>query len=100
MSTPASALPLIEQTALTTAQQLLPVILAGVAAGASAASPQAATVAALAPILVQLIQTGGAGASELGQIISAMMTGIQTSSAQLDAIAAARGVVDPLKPVA
>ena len=93
-STPSTAT-LVEQTALTTIQQLLPVILAGVAAGTAASSPQAATIAALAPILVQLIQAGGAGAGELTQIITAMTTGIQTTQAQIDAAAAARGVTVP-----
>jgi len=86
---------LAEQTAIATAQQLLPVILAGVSAGASAANPGAATIAALAPVIVQLIQMRGAGASELAQIMAAMTAGVQTAQAQIDAAAAARGVVDP-----
>ena len=86
---------LAEQTAVATAQQLLPVILAGVSAGASAASPAAATIAALAPVIVQLIQMRGAGASELAQIMSAMTSGVSTAQAQIDAAAAARGVSDP-----
>jgi len=86
---------LAEQTAIATAQQLLPVILAGVSAGASASSPAAATIAALAPVIVQLIQMRGAGASELAQIMAAMTSGVQTAQAQIDAAAAARGVTDP-----
>ena len=93
-STPSTAT-LVEQTALATAQQLLPVILAGVAAGTAASSPQVATIAALAPILVQLIQAGGAGASELTQIITAMTANIRTTQAEIDAAAAARGVTAP-----
>lgn len=91
---------LAEQTAIATAQQLLPVILAGVTAGAAAASPGAATIAALAPVIVQLIQMRGAGASELASIMSAMTAGVQAAQGQIDAAAAARGVTDPMQPVA
>lgn len=86
---------LVEQTAIATAQQLIPVILAGMSAGASAANPAAATAAAVAPVIVQLIQMRGAGASELAQILSAMMGGVQANQAQIDAAAAAKGVTDP-----
>jgi len=91
---------LAEQTAIATAQQLLPVILAGVSAGASASSPAAATIAALAPVIVQLIQMRGAGAAELAQIMSAMTSSIQLGQAQIDAAAAARGVADPTQAIA
>ncbi len=91
---------LAEQTVAATAQQLLPVILAGVSAGASAASPAAATIAALAPVIVQLIQMRSAGASELAQIMAAMSAGVQAAQGQIDAAAAARGVTDPAQPAA
>lgn len=94
-----STLSLAEQTAIATAQQLMPVILAGLSAGTASASPAAATIAALAPVIVQLIQMRGAGASELATILTAMTTGVQTSQAQIDAAAIARGVVDPAAPV-
>ena len=90
-----STVSLVEQTAIATAQQLIPVILAGMSAGASAANPAAATAAALAPVIVQLIQMRGAGASELAQILSAMMAGVQANQAQIDADAAAQGVTAP-----
>ena len=90
-----STVSLVEQTAIATAQQLIPVILAGMSAGASAANPAAATAAALAPVIVQLIQMRGAGASELAQILSAMMAGVQANQAQIDAAAAAQGVTTP-----
>jgi len=86
---------LAEQTAIATAQQLLPVILAGVSAGAAASNPAAATIAALAPVIVQLIQMRGAGASELAQIMQAMTAGVSGAQAQIDAAAAARGVTLP-----
>lgn len=95
-----STVSLVEQTAIATAQQLIPVILAGMSAGASAANPAAATAAALAPVIVQLIQMRGAGASELAQILSAMMAGVQANQAQIDAAAAARGITDPTQPAA
>jgi malonyl CoA-acyl carrier protein transacylase len=94
-ATTADQISLAEQTAMATAQQLLPVILAGVSAGASAASPAAATIAALAPVIVQLIQMRGAGAAELASIMSAMTSSVGAAQAQIDAAAAARGVVDP-----
>ena len=86
---------LAEQTAVATAQQLLPVILAGMSAGASAVSPIAATAAALAPVILQLINMGGAGSNELAQLMTAMMSGVQSNQAQIDAAAAAKGVSDP-----
>lgn len=95
MSAQPSTISLAEQTAVATAQQLLPVILAGMSAGAAAASPAAATAEALAPVIVQLIQMRGAGAPELSQILTAMMTGVKTNQAQIDAAAAAAGVTDP-----
>ena len=95
-----STVSLVEQTAIATAQQLIPVILAGMSAGASAVNPAAATAAALAPVIVQLIQMRGAGASELAQILSAMMAGVQANQAQIDAAAAARGITDPTQPAA
>lgn len=98
MSSQPSTITLAEQTAIATAQQLMPVILAGMSAGASAASPAAATAAALAPVIVQLIQMRGAGASELSQILESMMTGVQANQAQIDAAAAAKGVTDPAQP--
>ncbi len=96
MSAPqASTATLVEQTAIATAQQLIPVILAGMTAGASAANPAAATAAALAPVIVQLIQMRGAGSNELAQILSAMIAGVQTNQAQIDAAAAAKGITAP-----
>ena len=86
---------LVEQTAIATAQQLLPVILAGVSAGASASNPAAATIAALAPVIVQLIQMRGAGAAELAQIMQSMTAGVSGAQAQIDAAAAARNVTLP-----
>lgn len=99
MSTPQdqtapSTATVVEQTVIATAEKLIPVILAGISAGTTSANPYAATIAALAPIIVQLIQMQGAGASELAQIMNAMTTSIANTQAQIDAAAKARGVTD------
>jgi hypothetical protein len=85
----------VEQTVINTAEKLIPVILAGISAGTGAANPYAATIAALAPVIVQLIQMQGAGASELATIMNAMTTSVTNTQAQIDAAAKARGVVAP-----
>ena len=95
-----STLSLAEQTAVATAQQLIPVILAGMSAGAAAANPAAATAEALAPVIVQLIQMRGAGSPEIAQLLTAMMTGVKANQAQIDAAAAVAGVTDPAAPAA
>ena len=96
MSTPANQMgnigATVANTALVTAQALMPVILAGIAAGQAASNPQAATIAALAPVIVSLIQSGAAGTPELTSYMTALAGSIQTETAQIDAAAAARGV--------
>lgn len=92
MSVPANQMTNIANTALSTAQALLPVVLAGIAAGQAASSPQAATIAALAPVIVSLIQSGAAGTPELTQYMTALAGSIQTETTQIEAAAAARGV--------
>lgn len=84
-----------EQTAVQTLQTMLPVILAGVAAGQAATSPQAATIAALAPVIISLIQSGTMGAPELTQYMTALSSSIQANTAAIDAEATARGVTVP-----
>lgn len=93
-----STLTTVEQTALTTAQQLLPVILAGVQAGVGASNPWVATVEALAPVIVKLIQMQQAGAPELAQIIAAMTNAIQNDQAKIEAAATASGINIPTVP--
>jgi hypothetical protein len=95
-----STLNTVEQTALTTAEQLLPVILAGVQAGVGASNPWVATAEAIAPIIVKLIQMNQAGAPELAQIMAAITSGVANSQAQIEAAAKARGVTAPGGPVA
>lgn len=85
----------IEQTALTTAEQLLPVIMAGVQAGVGASNPWVATAEALAPVIVKLIQMNQAGAPELAQIMAAITSGVANAQTQIEAEAKARGVTAP-----
>ncbi|MBD3814560.1 MAG: hypothetical protein IE917_20590, partial [Betaproteobacteria bacterium] len=77
-----STLNTVEQTALTTAEQLLPVILAGVQAGVGASNPYVATIEAIAPVIVKLIQMQQAGAPELAQIMAAITSGVTSAQAQ------------------
>ena len=90
----------VEQTALTTAEQLLPVILAGVQAGVGASNPWVATAEAIAPIIVKLIQMQQAGAPELAQIMAAITSGVASAQAQIESAAKDRGVTAPDAPVA
>lgn len=95
MSTTQDTVALVEQTALQTAEKLLPIILAGISAGTMASNPYAATIAALAPVIVELIQMQGAGATQLAQIMNAMVTSVTNTQAQIDEAAKARGVTAP-----
>lgn len=85
----------VEKTALTTAEQLLPVILDGVQAGVGASNPYTATIAAIAPIIVELIKMRQAGASELAQVMAAMTSSVASTQAQIEDAAKARGVTAP-----
>ena len=95
-----STLSTVEQTALTTAEQLLPVILAGVQAGVGASNPYVATIEAIAPVIVKLIQMQQAGAPELAQIMAGLTSGVATAQTQIEAAAKVRGVDAPGAPVA
>jgi len=95
-----STLSAVEQTALTTAEQLLPAILAGVQAGVGASNPWVATAEAIAPIIVKLIQMQQAGAPELAQIMAAITSGVASAQSQIEEAAKARGVDAPGAPVA
>ena len=91
-----STLNTVEQTALTTAEQLMPVILAGVQAGVGASNPWVATAEAIAPIIVKLIQMQQAGAPELAQIMAAITSGVTDAQAKIESEAKARGVDAPV----
>lgn len=93
---PQSQTDLIAQTALATAQQLLPVILQGMTAGAGAASPIAATALALAPVVLKLISLhSDASEQVIAQMIQGMLTGVAANQAKIDAALAAKGVTPP-----
>ena len=85
----------VASTALTTAEQLLPVVLAGISSGATAATPQGAIIAMVAEILPPLIQSFGANSGQIAQLLTALSAQIKTGQAAIDAAAAARGITDP-----
>lgn len=90
-----STLSTVEQVALTTAEQLMPAILAGVQVGIGASNPYVAVAEAIAPMLVKLIQMQQAGAPELAQIMAALTSGVASAQSQIEAAAKARGVDAP-----
>lgn len=82
------------QTAVDTAKTLAPVLVTAAMAGSAAANPgAAATVAALAPIAMQLLnnammlsQAGAMGDAELAQLFATIGRGISATQAQWDAM--------------
>ena len=82
------------QTAVDTAKTLAPVLVTAAMAGSAAANPgAAATVAALAPIAMQLLnnammlsQAGAMSDAELAQLFSTIGRGISATQAQWDAM--------------
>ena len=90
----------IAQSAMTTAEQLLPVLLAGLSAGATAATPQAALIAMVAEIIPPLIQSFGANSGQIAQLLTSLAGQIKVGQAAIDAAAAARGITDPTQAAA
>lgn len=88
----------VAQSAVTTAEQLLPVLLAGLSAGSAAATPQGAMIAMVAEILPPLIQSFGANSGQIAQLLTALSAQIKVGQAAIDAAAAARGITDPTAP--
>ncbi len=85
----------IEQTALTTAEQLLPVLLAAIASGAQAATPQAAVIAMVAQVIPPLLQSFSANSSQIEQLMTALVTQINANQSAFDATAQTRGLDVP-----
>ncbi|MHB1266435.1 MAG: hypothetical protein ACYCY2_02390 [Acidithiobacillus ferriphilus] len=88
----------IEQTALTTAEQLLPVLLQAVAAGSTATTPMGVLIAMVAEIVPPLIQSFGATSSQIQQLMTALVVQINAGQQVIDQAAAARGI--PVESVA
>ena len=86
----------IEQTALTTAEQLLPVLLQAITAGAAATTPMGVVIAMVAEIVPPLIQSFGANSSQIQQLMSALVVQINAGQHVIDQAAAARGI--PVQP--
>lgn len=85
----------IEQTALTTAEQLLPVLLAAISSGAAATTPQAAVIAMIAQVIPPLLQSFSANSTQIEQLMTALVTQINANQAIFDATAKARGLDIP-----
>jgi hypothetical protein len=83
---------IIEQAALTTAEQMLPVLLQAVAAGAIATTPEGAVIAMVAEIVPPLIQSFGATSGQIQQLMSALVANINAAQKGIDQAAAARGI--------
>lgn len=89
----------VESSALTTAQQLMPILLAGLSAGASAATPQGAMIAMAAEIIPELVKSFGANSGEIKQMLSTLAGQITISQSAIDAAATARGITDPTQTI-
>ncbi len=85
----------IEQTTLTTAEQLLPVLLAAISSGAAATTPQGAVIAMVAQVIPPLLQSFSANSSQVEQLMTALVTQINANQATFDATAKARGLDIP-----
>lgn len=88
----------IEQAALTTAEQLLPVLIQGITAGAAATTPAGVLIAMVAEIVPPLIQSFGANSSQINELMSALVVQINAGQKVIDQAAAARGI--PVESVA
>ena len=91
----------IEQAALTTAEQLLPVLVAALQAGATAGAPGPALIAMAAEVIPPLIQSFGANSSQINELMSALVVQINAGQKVIDQAAAARGIpAEPSAPAA
>ncbi len=92
--TPATTtLQTVGQTALATAETLMPVLLAAISAGKLAGAPQDALIAMAAQVIPALITSFGANSSQIGQLMAAIVTEVKADQAIYDAIAAQRGLL-------
>ena len=82
----------VGQAVLTTAEQLLPVLLQALTAGAATSTPMAAVIAMAAQIIPPLIQSFGATSSQIEQLMTVLVTQIQAGQQVIDQAAAARGI--------
>ncbi len=82
----------IEHAALSTAEQMLPVLLAGIASGMQAGTPQAAVIAMIAEVVPPLIQSFGATSSQIQSLMTALAINIEANQQVINAAAAARGI--------
>ena len=92
----------VAQTALSTAEAMMPMLLAAISAGQTAAAPQAALIAMAAQVIPPLIQSFGATSAQVQQLMNALVPEIKADQMQYDAIAKARGLVGevPTAPAA
>lgn len=81
-----------EQAALSVAEQMLPVLLQAIAAGAATTTPEAAIIAMVAEIVPPLINSFGANSAQIQQLMQALVKEINAGQAVIDKDAAARGI--------
>lgn len=87
---------IVGETALTTAEQLLPVLIEAIAAGQKTATPQETIIAMAAAVIPPLVSSFGASSKQIAQLLTALVPQIEAGQAAIDAAAAARGITDPL----
>ncbi len=85
----------VGNAALTTAEQLLPLVIDAISAGSAATNVQDSMIAMVATMLPTLIQSFGMQSSQLQRLLSVTYAKIQENQAAMDAVAAARGIVVP-----
>lgn len=90
--TPESVGQVVAQTALATAESMMPMLLAAISAGTTAGAPQAALIAMAAQVIPPLIQSFGANSSQIQQLMNALIPEIKADQQTYDAIAKERGL--------
>lgn len=82
----------LEATALSVAEQLTPILVAGLNAAAAAGAPQAALLAMAAEVIPPMIQSFGATSGQIAQIMAPLIQNIKVGQAGIDQAAQARGI--------
>ncbi len=81
-----------EQAVLATAEQLLPVLISALTAGANAGAPGVALIAMAAEVIPPLIQSFGANSSQIRQLMSVLVVQVNAGQQVIDQAAEARGI--------
>lgn len=79
-------------TVLTTAEQLMPVLLAAISAGVKTTTPYGAVIAMIAEVMPPLIASFGANSSQISALQNALISEVLASQSAYDDIAKQRGL--------